>query len=256
MNKQKSFQMYCEEQKALLKEYEEKEFEMDGIIARLPDKIADKYQEVFGKMMLFRSVHTYWSSYIDHVETWESSETLYYDVDDILKWLEGEKNGEGIQQCFPEKNVKPPHLDLSSHTVTLFYKEWYPNKKWSDEEQPTYRNSSRFEELFGAIYFLEHVSTLYEDTYKDLVYGKLLHMSSEQFKCPVELPSSKLVNQILFHLNGQVDVSFTNEVDAFRFYQFVSTYEKAEILPQLLSIIEKLELSGHLNKFKNPLDSK
>lgn len=256
MDKQKLFQLYCEEQKALLKEYEEKELEMDVIIAQLPHNISDKYQEIFGKMILFRDVNDFWNSYLDHVEEWEPSFTPYYDVDDITKWLEGEKNGEGIQQCFPEKNVRPPYLDLSSHTVTLFYKAWYPNKKWSDEEQTTYQNSSRFEELFGAIYFLEHASTLYEDTYKELVYKKLRHMTPEEFEYPISLPASKFAKQILFHLNGQVDVSFTNEVDTFRFYQFVSTYGQREIPPQVLSILEKLELSGNLNKFKNPLDSK
>lgn len=256
MDKQETFQLYCEEQKALLKEYEEKELEMDGIIARLPDKIADKFQEIFGEMVLFRNVHSYWSSYLDHVETWEPSETPYYDVDDILTWLEGERNGEGIQQCFPEKNIKPPHLDLSSHTVTLFYKEWYPNKKWSDEEQEAYRHSSWFEELFGAIYFIEHTNTLYKDTYKDLVYGKLLYMSAEQFGHPIALPASKFVSHILFHLNGQVDVIFTNEVDACRFYQFVSTYGQREIPPQVLSIMEKLGLSLLPNKPDTPTDLK
>ena len=173
------------------------------------NRITNKYMDLYGKIEIFSPLELGFDKARSH---------QYYLADDILQWLEDEKNGITIQKYFSRYE-----FHLNKKTVSYQDDKWDKSEYDDNRVYPPYR----FEKLFGGLHYTEFGNTNFKDVY-NAIYRDLDCMTRDEMKKPFSVEESKVVESIRFYQNGKVDIRFVKEDLAKKFVDFVTAYSNME----------------------------
>lgn len=140
-------------------------------------------------------------------------------TEDILLWIKEEKSGSNLQRYFSAYDFQ-----MKGKKISFQYDAWHKDEYGSPKAYP----SGDYHRFFGLLHLFECGNTAFHEHYNELIHELESSVFISRLKEPFLLENSNVFESIRFYLNGKLDISFTSNEEAEKFYAFVTTKQAVE----------------------------